>query len=285
MRVRAFHDPVLFREFTDPLLQEEEARNNLILGITGTLIDSPEVYPEFHLWAVEEDGAPLAAAALTPPRPLVLAEASSEETVDLLAAVIADSDVTVTRVLGNQPGIARFVAAWAKETDQLAMVSLRHGVYALDRVLPLAQVTGAPRPASEPDRDLLVDWVRAFLAEVDPEESTGSIDAAVKRRLESDPARSGYWIWEVEGIPVSFSGHGGRTPNGIRIGPVYTPVEYRRNGYATALVAAHSRWLLDNGYRFCFLYTDLGDPTANAIYRKIGYEQVAEAARYTFKSA
>lgn len=284
IEVRTFGDPVRFRQFADPLLLKEEARNNLILGITGTLIHQPEIYPEFHLWAVEEPGAPVAAAAMTPPRPLVLADPAKYEAIELLAAAIADSRLTIPRVLGNQPGAAQFVAAWTKKTKQDTAVNMRHGVFVLDRVRPVPEVAGTARPATEGDLDLLIDWVRAFLAEADPEADNKPNESGVRRKLEADPAHSGYWIWELEGDPVSLSGHGGRTPNGIRIGPVYTPVDHRRRGYATALVAAHSRWLLQNGHQFCFLYTDLDNPTSNAIYRTIGYEQVAEATRYSFIS-
>jgi predicted GNAT family acetyltransferase len=31
-----------------------------------------------------------------------------------------------------------------------------------------------------------------------------------------------------------------------------------------------------------FLYTDLGNPTSNSIYRSVGYQAVAEALRYRF---
>ena len=79
-----------------------------------------------------------------------------------------------------------------------------------------------------------------------------------------------------------MSSYGSKTPNGIRIGPVYTPPEQRGNGYATALVAEQSAWLLAGGRRFCFLYTDLANPTSNAIYERIGYERVADAAAYIF---
>jgi predicted GNAT family acetyltransferase len=281
MEVRTFRDPVAFRGFADPLLLSDEARNNLILAVTGTLIDQPDVYPEFHLWAVEEHGDPLAVAALTPPRPLLLGDAAADRALEVLAAGVADSGVSVTRLLGNQPGVGRFVTAWAEVANQPAEVDLSHGVFALSQVRSVPEVTGTPRRATEHDVDTLVDWIRAFLFEVDPD-MPGPTDSGVRRRIDSDPSQSGYWIWEVDGAPVSFSGHGGRTPNGIRIGPVYTPEEHRRRGYATSLVAAQSRWLLDIGYRFCFLYTDLGDPTANAVYRTIGYEQVAEATRYVF---
>jgi predicted GNAT family acetyltransferase len=86
----------------------------------------------------------------------------------------------------------------------------------------------------------------------------------------------------VDGEIVSLSGHSGPTPNGIRIGPVYTPPDLRGNGYATTLVARQSQWLLDNGHRYCFLYTDLANPRSNSIYQRIGYRQIAESAQYRF---
>ncbi len=75
---------------------------------------------------------------------------------------------------------------------------------------------------------------------------------------------------------VSLTGVGSQTPNGVRIGPVYTPPEARNHGYASALVAAASQAQLDDGRRFCFLFTDLANPTANHIYQTIGYEPVRD---------
>ena len=79
-----------------------------------------------------------------------------------------------------------------------------------------------------------------------------------------------------------MSGFGGPTPSGIRIGPVYTPPRHRRRGYATTLVADQSAWLLERGYRVCFLYTDLANPTSNRIYEEIGYVSVGDSADYRF---
>ena len=80
----------------------------------------------------------------------------------------------------------------------------------------------------------------------------------------------------------SASGYGGSTPHGIRIGPVFTPPELRGQGYATSLVAEQSRWLLGTGRSLCFLYTDLDNPTSNALYRRIGYRMIAEAKEVRF---
>jgi predicted GNAT family acetyltransferase len=103
----------------------------------------------------------------------------------------------------------------------------------------------------------------------------------VGQRLGADDA--GFLLWADGGGVVSASGWGGPTPNGIRIGPVYTPPALRGRGYATALVAELSQTLLDQGRRFCFLFTDLANPTSNAIYERIGYVRVCESGMIVFE--
>ncbi len=41
--------------------------------------------------------------------------------------------------------------------------------------------------------------------------------------------------------------------------------------------------LLDRGYRFCFLLTDLANATSNRIYQRVGYEQVSDVEQYAFE--
>lgn len=282
MEARSFDDPAMFRRAAEPLLLADEGRNNLILGITGTLVTRPEVYPEFHLWLVEESGSPVAAAAMTPPHHLILADPVSEIALRPLVEVVTQSGAAVPGVLGNEPTVSVFVDLWAKVgAGGEAAKTMSHGVFATDRVVEVPQVAGGPRTAGPEDIDLLIDWVSTFQAEADPHAPAERTEISVRSRLQGDETRSGFWIWEV-GDPVSISGHGGRTPNGVRIGPVYTPAHHRRHGYATALVATQSAWLLENGHRFCFLYTDLANPTSNSIYTRIGYRRVAEASRFAF---
>jgi predicted GNAT family acetyltransferase len=164
---------------------------------------------------------------------------------------------------------------------------MRQGVYELERVEPLPAVPGCARVATAEDLELAVRWATAFGEEVHHEGGPGRERAAknVHHRLSSPTA--GILLWEDGDEPVSFAGWGGPTPNGIRIGPVYTPPEARGHGYATALTAELSQRLLDGslfggGRRFCFLHTDLANPTSNAIYERIGYRRVAESAEIVF---
>jgi len=138
------------------------------------------------------------------------------------------------------------------------------------------------RLADRGDRDLLIRWVVDFGAEATPASAHPErIPGAIDRRLDIPDDESGFWLWVVDGAPVAMSGHSGRTGHGIRVGPVYTPPEHRGRGYATALVAEQTRWLLERNPS-CFLYTDLANPTSNGIYQRIGYRQVGESAEWHF---
>jgi hypothetical protein len=64
---------------------------------------------------------------------------------------------------------------------------------------------------------------------------------------------------------------------------VYTPPELRGRGYASALTAHVSAEQLAAGRSFCFLYTDLANPTSNRIYVALGYERVCDSVEYAFR--
>jgi hypothetical protein len=260
-----------------------EARNNLVFGVAGTLIERPGLYETFNLWTVEDDGSVLAAAVHTPPWRPALADTVDRDAVVALAAAMHDDLETIEGVLGNVPTADWFAAAWTELTRIDPEVVIREGVFQLETVADVPIPPGAARPGTAADEELLVHWFMNFLTEALPHESPNEEQARrnVGLRLDDNPT-NGVWVWEVKGEVVSLSGYGGPTPNGARIGPVYTPPDVRGHGYATALVAAQTQWLLDHGRRFCFLFTDLANPTSNAIYERIGYRKVAEAVDYKF---
>jgi predicted GNAT family acetyltransferase len=282
MKYEVVSDPAEFERRTVDLLADE-ARHNLIRGILGNVIRRADAYADRMMFIVTDAERTVAAALMTAPYNLIVADTANPASLHTLAAGLRDDGVGVPGVIGNQPTVDSFVDEWKTLTGDRARCSMAQGVFALDRVAETSPVPGSARPGVAADAELLRRWIHEFVAEALPEEPSDDerIRIVVDRALE-DTGPSGYWVWENEGQPVAMSGHGSPTGSGIRIGAVYTPRRNRRNGYASALVAAQSRWLLENGYRFCFLFTDLANPTSNAIYERIGYRQVAEAASYTF---
>jgi hypothetical protein len=279
MKAVLFSTPGAFLEAARPLLLADEARHNLMLGIAATAQHSPDLYPDYRAWLiVDDDERPLAAATRTPPHNLVLATPRSEEALRSLVDAVDE----VPGVVGAQPEVEQFSTAWTARTGATAQVLFAQGVYALEEVLPVPGAAGRMRLQAPDDTELLVGWLQAFESEAlhSRDEDEDRARQIVEHRLAAE--RAGLMLWEDDGELVSVAGFGGETPNGIRIGPVYTPPELRGRGYATALVAQLSSQLLAERRRFCFLYTDLANPTSNAIYERIGYVRICDSAEIAF---
>jgi uncharacterized protein len=278
-------DAVEFLRLAGALLERDEARNQLPLGTAGNLTARPDAFEVVRFWVVRDGDEPVAAAVRIEPFNLVLGDPSSEAALDrLLEAIVAD-DREVPGMVGNVPFVEPAAERLAAASGRTAERILSQGVYGLKAVRDVARAPGEPHPAEPKDRRLLLDWLRAFTVESlpDPDEAFRRMERNLESRFGIPSA--GFWFWEDGGLPVSLAGFSGPTPTGIRIGPVYTPPELRRRGYATTLVADLSAWLIERGHRTCFLYTDLANPTSNRIYVEIGYERVCDAMEFVFRTA
>jgi hypothetical protein len=285
-------DPREFLARAGSFLEAHEAANSLPFGISDTLIRSPEIFPTHYFALVQEGEHILLASLMTPPYNLIIAyipDADAlgeklEQALDLLARDVQTSYPELPGVMG-QTGVAeRFARRWRALSGQPYKLLFHERAFKLSAVRSMTPPPGALVRATPADRDLLVRWTLDFgmeaLGDSDLAEAERTLDA---RLGDGDPQARGLYLW-VDGAPVSMAGYTGPTPHGIRVGPVYTPPELRGRGYASALVAQMSQALLDGGRSFCFLFTNLANPTANHIYEEIGYEAVVDMDVYIFTS-
>jgi predicted GNAT family acetyltransferase len=278
VEVSRFADAGAFLDLAGPFLLEDEARHNLMLGIAGGLCDHPGLYQKFRSWVVEERGSPVAAALQTPPFNLVLARPAAPDALEALVGALKSGD-ELPGVTGALPEVDELARLWEREGGVVPRPRMRQRLYKVTSVRPVHGVPGRPRVATTADRALLLDWTRAFALETgdaDPAVATRQVEARLEHGL------GGFALWEDGGRPVSLVGWGGLTRTGVRIGPVYTPSEARRRGYARALTAWVSAEQLAGDRSFCVLYTDLANPTPNRIYMDIGYEPVCDSVYYAF---
>ena len=258
-------------------LGAREAEHNLILGLCSRLRVAPLMYGEPPYFAVvEHDGRVVGATMRTPPHNLILSELDDLAAIGPLLEDARAEFGSLPGVVGPKQAVARFAEAWSGP----ARLELAQRAFRADHVDRPSGVSGGMRDYERRDRELAAEWMDAFVDEALPEPPPESSEQFVDRREED--ADGGLVLWEDDGAVVSMAGFGGRTPNGIRIGPVYTPPELRGRGYASALTAAITQRLLDGGLRFCFLFTDLSNPTSNNIYQRIGYEPVSDIDLWTF---
>jgi len=74
------------------------------------------------------------------------------------------------------------------------------------------------------------------------------------------------------------------TSSGCGIGFVYTPPQFRNNGYAKACVANLTKKILyDIGKEYAFLLTQVSNPISNAVYIKIGYKYIVDLQQWKIK--
>jgi predicted GNAT family acetyltransferase len=186
-------------------------------------------------------------------------------------------------MVGPLPDVEAAVAWWSAELGVAARRHMHQGVYALRAVRPAERAPGRLRLAAEGDRATLVPWLVAFQLEaLRREEMPGddvfaSFQGGGIRRL---------FVWEdPPGRIVAMAGRSGRTPSGVRIGPVYTPPHERGRGYGEAVVAAVAQRELGEGAQACYLFTDLEYGASNRLYTRVGYERVGTSAEFRFGAA
>jgi uncharacterized protein len=259
-------------------LVAREAEHNLILGLCTGMQEHPELFeePPFLATVTDAGGAVVMASVRTPPWNQVLSETDDLAAVDPLADALAGTPLP--GVVGPRDAAARFAQRWGAASGRRMTIEMRERIFRLMQVTPPRWVSGSMRLAEPRDRETLSAWIRAFHDEATPSSPLFDLEVAVDRWLRRI-GRSMYF-WQDGGRVVSLAGAGSETPSGVRIGPVYTPPELRRRGYASALTAAVSQAQLDAGRRFVFLFTDLANPTSNKIYQDIGYEPVTDVDAY-----
>jgi predicted GNAT family acetyltransferase len=279
LTIRDQPDPAVAAERALAFLGQQEAVNNLMIAILLEALRDAGSMAQLSLTLVERDET-IVAVALQNAIQYLLSPAADPAAVAALAAHAARRLPEAPSWLGPSREAALFAEAWQRLRGRQGAVRTRLRIYQADRIQPVPGVPGTLRPAREEDRTLLASWRFAF-ARVTGSESTPKQAARV---VDRHIAAQSLYVWQDD-VPVSMAACGGTTPNGARINSVYTPPDRRRRGYASACVASLSARLLAEGRRFCFLYTDLANPTSNAIYQQIGYRPICDVDAYALNKA
>lgn len=287
MKIIHYQDPVVFQETIQAYLVRREAENNLLFGILANIIAGEYSDHKNYLALVKDAGQIQAVVLCTVPWPALISYENPTPEEQVLEAILADLQETLqddfNGLSGNREFVTPLVSAWEQDSGRSAVLKMSMQIYKLEQVQPVGGVAGRMRSVEERDRNILENWYTSFYRDIqetepDQEYAHNQIEAY----FTADPFVRGLKVWDVEGQPVSMAGYTGPTPNGIRIGAVYTPPNQRRKGYASAVTAGVCQDLLDMGYKFCFLFADLLNPTSNHIYQEVGFHPICEAERYLF---
>jgi predicted GNAT family acetyltransferase len=291
-------------------LRAERVRNTVILTVTESLrvseqppadeppADEPPAgdAPLFGYWrpassqrapGQPESGQPESgrsrvggAFMLTPGFPALLTHMSPKLAADLAGQLVA-SGRPLQGVNAEEETAWTFADAWRRYTGDVAEIHRRMCLFRLaELAAPQPAPKGTSRQATARDRGLLIDWLGAFAIEAG-DLATQDQGAAADERL----SYGGITLWEEDGVPVSVAGVTRTVAGMVRVGPVYTPPAQRGHGYAAGATVAVSQAALDAGATDVLLYTDLANPTSNALYQRLGYRPVEDRLVLSFGAA
>jgi hypothetical protein len=277
MQVTRYPSARAFLAATETFLREAEVENNLMLGIALEIAERDGAPGAAEYFAVAHSEDEVAGCAFrTVSDKVGITRIRHREAIALLAEDVAVRCRDAESVGGPEPSVAPFAEQVAASTGRHAELRMRQRIHRLTRVVPPERkARGSLRLAQPGEIARLTPWMGEMLSVMGDERHAGEI--ARERVLGGH-----LFVWDDDG-PMSMAAWTGQTPNGVRVNFVYTPPEFRGRGYATSCVAALSQHLLDRGNTYCCLYTDLANPTSNAIYGRLGYRPVCDAALYSLR--
>ncbi|MBK5222865.1 MAG: GNAT family N-acetyltransferase [Acidimicrobiia bacterium] len=271
IEVHLYDDPSVALARAGKFLASRPVHRNLVLTLLHGRIARPE---PGRYWVAHDGDRGVGVGFQSPLDFFVTTTPMTDEATDALVARIAADGIAPPGVQAEAATAARFTGQWTEATGSAARPDQGLRIYQLIDLEPPVGVSGSLRVTTAADRAVVHEMIAAFHRDtgersvLDPAVHDERIDAGV------------YSLWDDDG-PRALVGRTETIAGMSRVQAVFTPPEWRRRGYAGAAVAAVSERIRAEGAD-AMLFTDLGNPTSNSVYRRIGYRAVAENLRYRF---
>ena len=272
-----------FADASLAFLSRDPVGNTTTLAIAAGLRTSPRepMEQDCYGWWRDENGRIRAAFTAQYPYALTLgAEVPEQAAAELPAAWQASGRARPLSVSGGVKVAEGIAAHWSRLLGCGYRIRPHHEM----RLFTFAEPTppdpapvGHARLATPADVALLSAWELEFLRECG---LNGPRDPEPYVRSRVHDGRQLLWISGEE--PVACANFTGVAGGSSRITGVYTPPEHRRHGYAAGITWAASHEALERGAAHVLLYTDLENPTSNAVYQRLGYRPVRDVTEYEF---
>lgn len=279
MRTEIFSNPSSFLGRTENYFRGNEVRYSLIYSLSERLKEDLYFYGKENPWfmTVSEGNILCCACLRTPPYNLIVSyfNGETEKIAQFLCNTLNSEFGSIPGVVGDVELAKPFADKYCASNNIKIKRVMNQRIYKLEKVNDIELPDGIFRIASESDKELLDEWRNAFAFEALGKEKA-------ELGSESKIKAGSIFIWETD-EPVSMALKCRPLLNGVSIGEVYTPEKFRNKGYATACVISLCRLILDSGYKYCTLYTDLANPASNSIYKKMGFFPVCDSIQIDFR--
>jgi predicted GNAT family acetyltransferase len=254
-------------EVAKNLCQDDGARYSLIWGLSSneSLLGDAQFY-QFKSNAV--------ALQTHKMKPLVFTDLREQEAKKL--ASLIENNESVKEVVGTKESVELLIDNLRSSHPGFPEMLMSQRIYKCSKVIP-AKGDNRIIKATDVHLKLVKEWFRQFLIDTFIDENPA--EKYVQELSESRIKEGEVYLLITDGTPVSMACTARPTNESITINGVFSPIERRGNGYASACTAKLTELMLKE-YDYCTLYTDSTNPTSNKIYTKIGYEFICESLHY-----
>lgn len=289
MIYRRFYEAKAFYNATYPILLKHEVQNSLPLGnvVLGNKGGEPDGWRNTKNWymsTVSDDAGNIRLVSImTPPYNITMYETDNlpnDEALNCLCDNIFAENIAVPGITSENVLAERFAKIHTNKMNMKYKVHENMRIYILTEVNKDIPLIGHLRKAEKRDMCFLPYWHNGFnsdcnMGSQDLNEAVSNIERVIEQGM--------LYLLEDNDMPVTMAAAQREIINGRCVGMVYTPPYFRKSGYATSCVAQVSQEVLDMGYQYVSLFTDLSNPVSNSIYQKIGYKPVCDYNKVQFE--
>ena len=270
-----------FAETVLPILNENEAQNNILIGALLRAMNGGDTTDWLYLTvnddAVWADTQIKLVAMRTPPFSLLAYAPQNKIDLEALRKLAG--------IRLDVPGIfceKQMADAYLKESGKTISNRTDLPLQVLKHFNDIATPKGVLRLYCEDDLEYLPRWMCSFRDDCALDDDFN--EAVIRDILRKEMGVRRQYVWEsCDKIPVSMLKLQKKGSHGMHIGAVYTPPQFRNKGYATACVkAACELAMLEDGIEYCSLFADAINPVSNHVYHKIGFVNICYTSDIKF---
>jgi predicted GNAT family acetyltransferase len=257
-------------------LMQTEINNNLIIGLIKSYENVSEIPDNVIVLTVFDELEPRLTFFKNSPKGVLAGNNADKEDCELLIDYLQNQGILLEGLVGDEKYADVFTNLYPRKINSIKKL-ISHELSIINQV-PISK--GLARLANESEIALLAHWFFLFQEEekLFPQKTAEGFILHVQNLIN----KSLIYVWEINNEIVSMATIVRETPNFQIVGAVYTPVNQRKNGYASSLVHFLSQFILDNGKK-AGLFTNASNPTSNKIYQKIGYNPNGIVSDFEFE--
>ena len=280
MKITIYDNPSVFLEIITQNFSKPDGENELMLGLTNTLVKDPDHYGcKAFLSTVTLQNKFKLCAFMTPPWNIIIYGNDPVDPIILtgFAEFLINNDISIPGVNSKINISKLFAEIYCRKKKCQYKEKMNMTFNILKSVKKISYSAGDLITAEGKHKDLVLDWTYKF----NEEAKLGMPENAIERHVDFI-INGGYaYLWFEEKI-CSMAFMERPSEKGVGIAYVYTPMDLRNRGYGTSCVASLCKKALERDYKYCCLFADKTNPISNRLYQKVGFTPLCDYVMYDF---